>query len=48
MMCGISGVGLLSCLLMDEVPLRGDMDETWGLQGGERDDNSLSSVVENT
>ncbi|KAF9070224.1 iron permease [Rhodocollybia butyracea] len=30
-MCGISGVGLLSCLLMDEIPLRADRDETWGL-----------------
>ncbi|KAF9062266.1 iron permease [Rhodocollybia butyracea] len=43
-MCGISGVGLLSCFLMDEIPLRTDMDETWGLQGVEQDD---SSVTEN-
>ncbi|KAF9064952.1 major facilitator superfamily domain-containing protein [Rhodocollybia butyracea] len=43
-MCGISGIGLLSCLLMDEVPLGTDMDETWGLRDVEKDD----SVAENT
>lgn len=31
-MIGISGAGLLTCLLMKELPLRTDMDETWGLQ----------------
>ncbi|GJE98642.1 iron permease [Phanerochaete sordida] len=33
-MIGVSGAGLLSCVLMREVPLRTDMDETWGLQEG--------------
>ncbi|KIP04468.1 hypothetical protein PHLGIDRAFT_109526 [Phlebiopsis gigantea 11061_1 CR5-6] len=31
-MLGVSGAGFLSCILMREVPLRTDMDETWGLQ----------------
>ena len=31
-MAGISGAGLLSCLLMREVPLRADMDETWVIE----------------
>ena len=35
-MIGISGAGLLTCLLMKELPLRTDMDETWGLQEKER------------
>ena len=35
-MLGVSGAGFLSCFLMREVPLRTDMDETWGLQEKER------------
>lgn len=31
-MIGVSGAGLLSCLLMREEELRTDMDEKWGLQ----------------
>lgn len=31
-MIGVSAAGLLTCMLMREVPLRTDMDETWGLQ----------------
>jgi hypothetical protein len=48
-MCGLSGIGLLSCLLMDEVPLRTDMDDTWGLRDVEKDDSATDgSVAENT
>ncbi|GJE88925.1 MFS general substrate transporter [Phanerochaete sordida] len=32
-LAGISGAGLLTCFLMEELPLRREMDETWGLQG---------------
>ncbi|KAH9918444.1 iron permease [Fomitopsis serialis] len=31
-MIGISGLGLLTCLLMREVPMRTSMDEKWGLE----------------
>ena len=36
-MIGVAGAGLLSCFLMGEVPLRTDMDETWGLKGQVKD-----------
>ncbi|KAJ7712048.1 iron permease [Mycena metata] len=32
-MVGISGVGLLSCFLMDEIKLRNALDESWGMEG---------------
>ncbi|KAI0667877.1 iron permease [Trametes maxima] len=41
-MIGISGAGLLSCLLMKEEELRTDMDEKWGLQ--ERDKTKAVAV----
>lgn len=41
-MLGISGAGLLSCLLMKEIELRTDMDEKWGLQ--EREKNKVPSL----
>ena len=31
-MTGVGGAGLLSCLLMREIPLRTDMDETWAVK----------------
>lgn len=31
-MAGVSGAGLLSCLLMREEEMRKDMDSTWGLK----------------
>lgn len=31
-MAGVSGAGLLSCLLMREVEMRKDMDSAWGLK----------------
>lgn len=31
-MIGVSGLGLLSCLLMREIAMRTSMDEQWGLQ----------------
>ncbi|KAH9944243.1 iron permease [Epithele typhae] len=35
-MAGISGLGLLSCLLMKEVDMRTDVDEQWALEGKEK------------
>ena len=35
-MIGISGVGLLTCLLMREVEMRESMDEQWGIQPEEK------------
>jgi hypothetical protein len=31
-MIGISGLGLMTCLLMREVEMRKSMDEKWGLK----------------
>ena len=48
-MIGISGAGLLSCLLMKEEQLRTDMDEQWGLQAREQnkaDEVELGKEVE--
>lgn len=35
-MIAVSGIGLLTCLLMGEVPMRKSMDEKWGLEGNEK------------
>ena len=31
-MIGISGIGLLACLLMRNVPMRSEVDKSWGLE----------------
>ena len=36
-MLGISCAGLLSCLFMQEIRLREDMDEQWAIQVPKRD-----------
>ena len=43
-MVGVSGAGLLSCLLLREEEMRTDMDERWGLQERKRD---ASDSIEN-
>ncbi|KAH7929019.1 iron permease [Leucogyrophana mollusca] len=46
-MIGVSGVGLLTCLLMKEVKMRKDMDENWGLkERGKLDVDSENGVSE--
>ncbi|KAI0313881.1 iron permease [Amylostereum chailletii] len=45
-MIGISGLGLLTVLLMKEVDLRSEVDEQWGLQGKERsEETSLEELT---
>lgn len=50
-MIGISGLGLISVLLMKEVPMRTDVDEQWGLEkkgaqeSHSREDRSPASDV---
>ncbi|KAH9847865.1 iron permease [Lenzites betulinus] len=45
-MIGISAVGLLSCFLMREEQLRTDMDEQWGLQEREQNEQRKADSVE--
>lgn len=44
-MIGFSGAGLLTCLLMREVPLKTVMDETWGLKEKEKGDAKGDKTV---
>jgi hypothetical protein len=42
-MLGMSALGLLSCLLMEEIPLRNALDESWGM-----DETACVKAVEET
>lgn len=39
-MIGLSGLGLVSSLLMRELPLQNVLDETWGLQDGDKQEDT--------
>ena len=45
-MIGVCGAGLLSCLLLREVPMRKDMDERWALQQNEEREKDQGIVLE--
>ena len=45
-MIGISGIGLLTVLLMKEIEMRTDVDQQWGLEKEKSDDTRLASSVE--
>lgn len=44
-MIAVSGVGLFTCLLMGEVPMRKSMDEKWGLEPGSEEKGSPDNVT---
>ena len=45
-MIGISGLGLLTVLLMKEIEMRTDVDQQWGLEKEKSDDTRPASSVE--
>ena len=44
-MAGISGAGLLSLLLLKEIPMNMEVNEKYGLHDNDADDRTKSNIV---